>query len=145
MNRKPRAFKKREQYMIPIDGKLYETTADVYEAYYRMDRRERYLEERDTKEGVLNFTSLTKGTFNYEEVLPDINVDVEKEITDGMLLETVFDAIAKLEESERQLIQELFFSRKTLSQIARDMDVPRKTLAYRKMKAIEKIKKLVKK
>ena len=33
-----------KRYFIPIDGKLYETTKEIYEVYYQMDRRERYLD-----------------------------------------------------------------------------------------------------
>lgn len=145
MSRKPREFKERDKYMIPVDGELRETTREVYIAYYRMGRRERYLEEQEVKENVLNFSSLAKGKFNYEEVLPDETVDVENEVTDEMLLEAAFDAIAKLEESERELIHELFFSGKSKSQIARELGIPRKTLAYKEHKAIEKIKKFIKK
>lgn len=145
MTRKQKDFKQREKYMIPVDGELRETTRDVYIAYYRMGRRERYLEEQEAKENVLNFSSLAKGKFNYEEVLPDETVDVENEVTDEILLEAAFDAIAKLEESERELIHELFFSGKSKSQIARELGIPRKTLAYKEHKVIEKIKKFIKK
>jgi hypothetical protein len=43
MNEKEEREKALKRYFIPVDGKYYETTKEVYEVYYQMDRRERYL------------------------------------------------------------------------------------------------------
>ena len=39
----------KENYYIPVEGKLIEVEEPVYTEYYRMSRRERYLEERIRK------------------------------------------------------------------------------------------------
>ena len=45
----------KEKYFIPIEGKLVEVEENVYATYYKMGRRERYLEERDKNNGVLSY------------------------------------------------------------------------------------------
>ena len=48
----------KEKFFIPIEGKLIEVEENVYIAYYKMGRRERYLEERDQDNGVLSYDAL---------------------------------------------------------------------------------------
>ena len=45
----------KENYYIPVEGKLVEVEEPVYTEYYRMSRRERYLEERDKENGVMSY------------------------------------------------------------------------------------------
>ena len=44
----------KENYYIPVEGKLVEVEEPVYTEYYRMSRRERYLEEKDKENGVMS-------------------------------------------------------------------------------------------
>ena len=48
----------KEKYFIPIDGELIEVEKNVYVAYYKMNRRERYLEERDKDNGVVSYNTI---------------------------------------------------------------------------------------
>jgi len=130
--------------MIPVDGKYYETTKEIYEAYYRMNRRERYLEERDLKKGVMNFGDIDSSNYLAEEILPDENTDIEKEVINKILIKTVLEAISTLEEDEKELIQELFFYGKNERELSRKTGVPRKTINYRKEKALSKIRNFIK-
>lgn len=50
----------KEKYFIPIEGKLIEVEENVYLAYYKMDRRERYLEERDKDNGVVSYNAIQR-------------------------------------------------------------------------------------
>ena len=48
----------KENYYIPVEGKLVDVEESVYTAYYKMSRRERYLEERDQENGVMSYDAL---------------------------------------------------------------------------------------
>lgn len=48
----------KEKYFIPIEGKLIDVEKNVYVAYCKMDRRERYLEERDKDNGVVSYNTI---------------------------------------------------------------------------------------
>jgi len=132
------------KYFIPVDGKYYETTKEIYEVYYRMDRRERYLEERDLKKGVMNFSDIGDGYCSVEEILYDEDTDIEEEVIRKMLIKTVLEAISTLEEKEKWLIQELFFYGKSQRQLASDSGIPLMTLNYRKERVLDKVKKHLK-
>ena len=144
MNEKEERKKAEKRYYIPVDGKYYETTKEVYEVYYQMDRRERYLEERDLNKGVTNFCDIDNGDYSAEEILSDKDTDIEEEVINKILMKTVLEAISILDEEEKWLIQELFFCGKSQRQLAKECGIPLMTLNCRKQKIIEKIKKYLK-
>ena len=61
----------KEKYFIPIEGKLIEVDENVYVAYYKMGRRERYLEERDKANNVYSYDALDKDGMKGEEMFQD--------------------------------------------------------------------------
>jgi len=144
MNEREEREKALERYFIPVDGKYYETTKEVYEVYYQMDRRERYLEERDLNKGVINFCDIDNEDYSAEEILSDKDTDIEEEVINSILIKTVLEAIMTLDEEEKWLIQELFFCGKSQRQLAKECGIPLMTLNCRKQKIIEKIKKYLK-
>ena len=133
-----------KRYFIPVDGKVYETTKEIYEVYYQMDRRERYLEERDIKNGVLNFGDIDDANYAAEERIIDENADVEKEVIDQILWNAVLEAMSLLSDEENWLIQELFFYGKSEVILSKESGIARTTIQSKKCKAIEKIKKIMK-
>jgi RNA polymerase sigma factor (sigma-70 family) len=144
MNEKEEREKATKRYFIPVDDKYYETTKEVYEVYYQMDRRERYLEERDLNKGVINFCDIDNEDYSAEEILFDKDTDIEEEVINSILIKTVLEAIMTLDEEEKWLIQELFFCGKSQRQLAKECGIPLMTLNCRKQKIIEKIKKYLK-
>lgn len=136
--------KESRKYCIPVNGKYYETTKEIYDAYYKMDRRERYLEERDLKKNVVNFTGIGNDSYSAEEIISDENIDIEEEVTNKIMIEAVLEAITILEKEEKWLIQELFFCGKSEVELARESGVARTTIQSRKYKILSKIKKLIK-
>ncbi|MCF8019110.1 MAG: hypothetical protein K9L62_06825 [Vallitaleaceae bacterium] len=144
MNEKEEREKALKRYFIPIDGKYYETTKKVYEVYYQMDRRERYLEERDLNKGVINFCDIDNEDYSAEEMLSDKDTDIEEEVINSVLIKTVLEAMSLLSEEEKWLIQELFFCGKSERELTRNTGIPRKTINYRKEKALSKIRKFIK-
>lgn len=61
----------KENYYIPVDGKLVEVEETVYTAYYKMSRRERYLEERDQENGVMSYDALDHNGMVGQEAFQD--------------------------------------------------------------------------
>ncbi len=144
MNEKEERETALKRYFIPVDGKYYETTKEVYEVYYQMDRRERYLEERDLNKGVINFCDIDNEDYSAEEILFDKDTDIEEEVINSVLIKTVLEAMSLLSEEEKWLIQELFFCGKSERELAKNTGIPRKTINYRKEKALSKIRKFIK-
>lgn len=144
MNEKEERENAEKKYYIPVDGKYYETTKEVYEVYYQMDRRERYLEERDLNKGVINFCDIDNGHYSAEEILSDKDTDIEEEVINSVLIKTVLEAIMTLDEEEKWLIQELFFCGKSQRQLSKETGIPLMTITNRKKRVLKKLKKHLK-
>lgn len=132
----------RRKFFIPIDGKLYETSEEVYRIYYSMDRRERYLEERSRKYE-LSYQALVSLDFPVETNMINQKVGIDEEVITTVLIEKMLLVISRLSEEEKQLIQELFFCEKSERELAKESGIPRKTISYRKKKILLKVKKIL--
>lgn len=55
-------------FYIVIESEYIEVSEGVYKEYYRMERRERYLAERDRKNGVMSYHALDKEKMMGEEL-----------------------------------------------------------------------------
>lgn len=100
----------KERYYIPIEGKLIEVEENVYVAYYKMGRRERYLEERDKANNVYSYDALDKDGMKGEEMFRDPAIDSLEEISlSKELLFQLHRCIEMLPRAERELIHAIYF------------------------------------
>ncbi|KAB3536259.1 sigma-70 family RNA polymerase sigma factor [Alkaliphilus pronyensis] len=132
--------KEPKKYYIPVDGKYYETTKEIYEVYYKMDRRERYLEERDIKKGVKTFSDISSSAYTADEIIGDVELDVSDTAITNIYIEAVLEALSYLDEEDQSLIQELFFYGKTERELAADLGLSKTALHFRKNRALERIR-----
>lgn len=135
---------KSRTYKIKIKGKLVPVTEDVYLAYYRMDRRARFLEEKDMAHGKVLYSNLDTRTLNGEETIPDMNAEsVEDIVVKKLMVEKLRQCLELLDDKERELIFELFFNGKSERELSAEIGVPQKTINDRKNRIIAKLKKLM--
>jgi RNA polymerase sigma factor (sigma-70 family) len=136
----------KKEYRIKVQGQLVPVSEEVYLTYHRMKRREIYLEERDTTNGVFYYSALdTEGT-NGEDVIPDlVSPRVEDLIMDKLIAEKLHQCLSQLTSKEQELIFLLFFQDKSEHQAAAETGIPRMTIHDRKMKILRTLKKLMEK
>ncbi|ACL20463.1 RNA polymerase, sigma-24 subunit, ECF subfamily [Desulfitobacterium hafniense DCB-2] len=135
----------KKEYRIKVQGQLVPVSEEVYLTYHRMKRREIYLEERDTTNGVFYYSALdTEGT-NGEDVIPDlVSPRVEDAAVDKLLAEKLHRCLAQLTKEEQELIFTLFFQNKSERQLAAETGIPQKTINDRRHRILVKLKKLMK-
>ena len=130
---------KNKKYFIPINGKLYETSQEIYKAYYKMDRRERYLQELSEKHE-LSYDALKDAEYPIEEKIENIKQNVEDEATNALMVEKMLSAMYVLTEYENWLVKEIYFKSISERQIEKEYGIPRKTLSYQRERILEKLK-----
>ncbi|WP_457600777.1 sigma-70 family RNA polymerase sigma factor [Hydrogenivirga sp.] len=81
---------------------------------------------------------------SYEEVISSKKVDVEDEVVKKDLIEKLKDAIEKLDEREKLVIQLIFYEELPLKEIAGILNCSISRVSQIKGEAIEKLKKLMK-
>ena len=68
----------KEKYLIKIQGKLIEVSEDVYYAYFRMERQERWQEEKKQEHDVVSY--IVEQKEKQTESDGDRSVDIMKKI-----------------------------------------------------------------
>lgn len=134
---------KDKKYFLLVNGKKEEVSKEVYTEYWKLKNRENYLKRQDAKFGLLTFSSFDQDG-KFVENIPDESVDVEKIIQTQMMIETVREALLKLSDEEREIIDRLYFCDETLRSLAKRKNISHPALIKRRNKILEKLKELLK-
>ena len=133
-----------KQRYIRVNGQPVPVTEEVYKAYYKMGRHERYLEEKDAAHGLVHYAALDTAHSTGEEKLPDWDSDrVEDVAIRNVMAEKLRFVLDRLDADERALIDALFYDNKTERQYARETGIPQKTINNRKARILAKLKKIM--
>lgn len=68
----------KEKYMIKIQGRLIEVSEDVYYAYFRMERQERWQEEKKQEHEVVSCDAIDTEETVGAEVIQDMSTPAWK-------------------------------------------------------------------
>ena len=82
----------KEKYMIKIQGKLIEVSEDVYYAYFRMERQERWQEEKKQEHEVVSYDAMDTEEMVGAEAIQDMTTPSMEEASasGGSLLPCVY-------------------------------------------------------
>jgi RNA polymerase sigma factor (sigma-70 family) len=134
----------KKTYQIKVQGQLVQVSEEVYFTYHRMKRRETYLEERDTVNGVFYYSALDTEETNGEDIIPDlVSPRVEDMVMDKLIADKLHRCLAQLTNAEQELIFTLFFQDKSEHQMAAETGIPRMTIHNRKKRILARLKKLM--
>ena len=141
---------------IWISGQLVEVTDEVYAAYTKGDRKMRYFEndlktERFllTKDGRLEQIipsredSLDRLMEDNAQQFSDGQESVEDVVLRQMMVDKLHIAICQLTEKEQDLVHALYFDGKTEREYAEQLGVYRNAVHKKKMRILEKLKKIL--
>jgi len=132
-------------YFIRVHGKLVPVNKAIYSEYYRMYRRERYLEERDITHGKILYSDLDNSDLLGEELMFDTNTEsVEQIVINKVMIEKLVECLNLLCHAERMLIDALFYNGMTEREYSAVSGIPQQTINSQKAQLLEKLKKLVK-
>ena len=131
------------EYYLYVRGEKVKVSEQIYKVYWREREHEKYLEQVDRKNHLLFFSSLDYDG-HFADKIADASVDVEKIVETQMMIEAVRNAISKLNDEERDIIERLYFNDETLSSIARGKKVSYQAIQWRKNNILKKLKVLLK-
>ena len=132
-----------KEYYLYVKGKAVPVSEEVYKAYWKITEHEKYLIKKDWKHNVISFSALDHDG-HFVDNIADESVDVEKIVETQMMIEAVRNAISKLNDEERDIIERLYFNDETLSSIARGKKVSYQAIQWRKNNILKKLKVLLK-
>ena len=131
----------KEKYMIKVGGKLVEVTPDVYYAYFRMERQERWQEEKQQGHAVMSYDALDDGETVGVEVVPDLTTpSMEEAVMTREIHEKLHRAVDALPKAERELIQAIYFDGFTEKEYAVSSGLSQQGVSYRLRKILSKLR-----
>ena len=136
-------FKKRDNYVIKMGKELVPVTREVYEEYHRMERRERYLVERDQDNSLIFFSTLRAEDSSTDVPIRDSGVDVEEEVIKQMFLDKLPKALALLSDDEIEMIRDLYWNDISIRELARKTDTAKSTLLNKRDRVLAKLGKIL--
>ncbi len=134
---------KKKDYYLYVNGQKVKVSEQIYKVYWRGREHEKYLEQVDKKKHLLFFSSLDHDG-HFVDNLVDKSVDVEKLVETKMMIESIRNAISKLNAEERDIIKRLYFDGETVCSVAKLKNITHPALIKRRNKILEKLKKFIK-
>ena len=134
----------KEKYMIKIQGDLIEVSEDVYYAYFRMDRQERWQEEKKQDHDVVSYDALDNGETVGAEAIQDMNSPgMEELVIANELKERLHNIVAALPKPERELIQAIYFEDIPVSDYAKQVGMSHRGINKQRKRILSKLKMLL--
>lgn len=134
----------KEKYMIKIQGDLIEVTEDVYYAYFRMERQERWQEEKKQDHDVVSYDALDNGETVGAEAIQDMNSPgMEELVIANELKERLHNIVAALPKPERELIQAIYFEDIPVSDYAKRVGMSHRGINKQRKRILSKLKMLL--
>ena len=134
----------KEKYMIKIQGDLIEVSEDVYYAYFRMERQERWQEEKKQDHDVVSYDALDNGETVGAEAIQDMNSPgMEELVIANELKERLHNIVAALPKPERELIQAIYFEDIPVSDYAKRVGLSHRGINKQRKRILSKLKMLL--
>lgn len=133
-----------KKFIIKINKEIIPVGEEVYITYYKMERRERYLNEVSLVKD-LSYNHLMAKDYPVEEKMSQPQKLIEDEIVEKIMIEKMIIAIRSLTDNERKIINELFFQGKSIRELAAILNVSKSALHEQKDKIIKKLRKIINK
>lgn len=131
-----------KEYYLYVKGKAVPVSEEVYKAYWKITEHEKYLQRKDWKHNVISFSALDHYGHFVDNIV-DESVDVEKIVETQMMIETVRNAISRLNAEERDIIERLYFNDEKVRSVAKLKSITHPALIKRRNKILEKLKKFI--
>jgi len=137
------AYKKNSKekvYLINLGHSVMETDEANFRAFYKERRREKYLrEEAQLAGGVISLNAIDSDELDGVGVVLDTSEPLDEKIMRKMMIEKLPEAIAVLNDEEKELIQQIYFNHISEREISRRTGMPLTTVNNRKKKALKKL------
>lgn len=127
---------------IKVQNELVEVSEEVYIAYYKMARQERYLYEKDTAHGLLHYDEWTSEKMNGAEYIKDAYTNVEDEALQNMG-ENIWREVDQI--GDKYGICRLVAMGKTEEEIAEIAGISQQAVNKAKQKLFKKLKNIFEK
>lgn len=134
----------RGKYIINIQGQLIEVSEDVYYAYFRMERQERWQEEKKVEHNVLSYDALDNPeTLGIENVVDATALTLEELAEAHELRDRVQHAVDLLPRAERNLIRAIYYEELSEREVAKKYGVSQNKIFKQRQRVLAKLRLMI--
>lgn len=133
----------KDKLFLPLYGMIMEVTESSYIEFYKLQRRQKYIDERSRDNKDISYDSLATDEFNGEDILVDDGESVEDQAVRNVTAEEIRFIISLLKSADQELVQAMFFEGLSERQYAEKCGVNRNAIHKRKVRILEELKKLL--
>ncbi len=126
-------------YFINLGYALMETDEAGYRSFYKEYRRERYVNEEAQRAGLVSLNALDTDEFDGTSIVEDTSEPVEEKILRKLMIEKLPEAIAVLNDEEKELLEMIYFDGMSERQITEVTGIARTTINYRRNRILKKL------
>ena len=142
--RKDTDIRYQKKKFVPLHGMLMEVTPEQYADFYRTKNRQRYLDRRSAESGDISIDMLTTDEFNGADILIDTAEPVDEQVIRKVMTDKLTCCLYLLSEDEQELIFKLFYEGMTEREYAAEKGIYHNAVHKKKLRILEKLKKLLK-
>ena len=129
--------RQRTHYVIRLpNGETTEVTPEVYREYYRMARRERYLEERDRAHGVVSLDALSDHT-----MAADRYSEIEEKLMREWFVKKLHQELETLSPWDKRMMRLTFCMGCSIAEAAEIIGCSRKKITDHQQKVFQVLRK----
>jgi len=136
----PSAFIRRiyMNYSIFINNEEIPVSEDVYRAYWKGARKERYFAESDIHNHVFSYDALDNEDMNGEDIFAD-DTSIEDQVIKSIEEQQLHTALSELNAEDYNIIYRLYFCNTSLRKLSQEMGIALSTLHYRHHAILHKL------
>jgi len=123
---------------------LMEASESDYKNFIRDERRQKYVDYESVRAGAFSLDELDTDEMLGSDILIDPAPPIDEAVEDKLMRESVISCLDMLNTDDRKIIEKTFFDGLSERELAKELGIPRMTLVYRKAKALDKIKEMMK-
>lgn len=129
------------RYFIPGKDGLIDVPEEIYLAFQSAERKTKYLVEQDQAHGVSYYGFLdVEEIANREELKGGILISAEDEVIRKEMYDQLHRCIESLPRAERELINAIFFERKSEEKYAEEVGLTQSGISRQLKKTLSKLK-----
>jgi len=128
---------------IPIDNRMYEATPEQYRKWKSEMNRAYYLRRIAKNTEIVSFTRYKDGELLVDQMTSDRSIDVEEVALESCMAAALHIALDKLSAADRDLIGAIYFHNMSDQEYGKKLGISRQAVRKRRMKALARIKKLM--
>ncbi|MCL2408665.1 MAG: sigma-70 family RNA polymerase sigma factor [Oscillospiraceae bacterium] len=128
---------------IYINGVAVSVTEEVHYTYHKMKRREKTLIEKDTRNRLVHYDAWSD-EFIRKTPINGLPVQTPEDIVISKQTRLrLYQSLALLPSAERDLIHSLFFEGKSMSALSKQLQIPPRTIGYRRDRTLKKLREMM--